>query len=246
LRPSWIRLYRRLQDALVPERWLVRRFIARHLPSRAPAVAGLSLDIGGGTAPFAPALQAAWPHARHLVSDRAANDRVGLLAEIEHLPIADARLDLVTLFQMLQHVFEPHAALAECRRVLRPDGLLLLTYPFLLSEGRSRDLWRWTSSGIERQLQAQGFEIVAHEPCGGPVFMVTALLAALPGRLLIVHRSAWRAGRSAGDAALLGAAFLLALPFHLLGLLVLPLDRLFSPPAHHIGGAVLARRRVDG
>lgn len=229
----------------MPERWLVRRFIARHLPRRAPAFGGLSLDIGGGTSPFGPALKGAWPDARHFVSDRAVSDRVGLLAEIERLPVADGQLDLVTLFQVLQHVVEPHAALEECRRALRPKGLLLLTYPFLLSEGRSRDLWRWTSSGIERELTAQGFEIVAHETCGGAVFMITALLAALPGRLLIVHRSAWRAGRSAGDAALLGAAFLLAVPFHLLGLLVLPLDRLFSPPAHHIGGMVLARRRAD-
>jgi SAM-dependent methyltransferase len=48
-----------------------------------------------------------------------------LIGRAEALPISDASFDLVSCAQAF-HWFEPHAAFAECARVLRPGGALAI------------------------------------------------------------------------------------------------------------------------
>jgi SAM-dependent methyltransferase len=45
------------------------------------------------------------------------------------LPVADAVADAVTMLDLLEHVDQPEWALAEVRRVLRPDGVLVVSVP---------------------------------------------------------------------------------------------------------------------
>jgi SAM-dependent methyltransferase len=237
-----VSVYRRAQDLLVPERVLMRRFIARHLAGGA-ASAGWCIDLGAGTAPFAGALRAAG--FRCLAVDILCDDCTDVAADAAALPFATGSAALVSAFQVLAHLPDPARALAEARRVLRPGGYLLISYPFLCPQGRSRDLWRWTLAGMEAELAAAGFATVAHEPQGGVASAVLALAAMVPGRLLIAHRRGWRAGRGARDAAVVALAFALALPLHLLGFAALAFDRLTGPPAYYIGGMILARKPAD-
>ena len=236
--------YRTALNLVAPERWLTRRFIRRHLAARL-SPSGACIDLGGGNAPFRPVLSAVRPAARHIVVDRVAGDCTDVAADAHRLPFASGRADVVAMFQVVQFFDHPAAALAECRRVLHSDGLLLMTYPFMTSEGRSHDLRRWSTRGMEIELKAAGFEPVAHETLGGPCFFVTATLSGLPGRLLIAHRQGWRTGRSAADAFRLGLAFGLSLPFHFLGFPASWLDRAVRRPAHYLGGIVLARKLSD-
>jgi len=46
--------------------------------------------------------------------------------ELEHLPIADASMDVAMLSQALHHASEPSAAIEEALRILRPGGRLLI------------------------------------------------------------------------------------------------------------------------
>jgi len=50
-------------------------------------------------------------------------------ADLQALPFADASFDLVTCFEAIEHVPDPDLALDEFRRVLRPDGVLLISTP---------------------------------------------------------------------------------------------------------------------
>ena len=47
----------------------------------------------------------------------------------ERIPCADARFDLVTMNDVMEHVIDPRRVLAECHRVLRPGGRLALVFP---------------------------------------------------------------------------------------------------------------------
>lgn len=233
--------YRLAQDMVLPERLMLRRFIARHLAAAAPP-AGICLDVGAGTAPFAAALEAAAPGLRHVALDRYPGDRTDVAADAAALPLADATVSLVCLLQVLSHLPDPDAALREARRVLAPGGCLLVSYPMLCPEGRSRDLWRWTRPGMDRLLVRAGFRVLAHETMGGAASFAVGLLAMVPGRLLIAHRHGWQTGRGGGDAMRAALAFLLALPFHLLGFPALALDRLLDrQAAFYVGGVALAR-----
>jgi SAM-dependent methyltransferase len=50
-------------------------------------------------------------------------------ADARHLPVPAERLDLVTAFDVLEHIEEDHEAAAEIRRVLRPGGTVLIAVP---------------------------------------------------------------------------------------------------------------------
>jgi 2-polyprenyl-3-methyl-5-hydroxy-6-metoxy-1,4-benzoquinol methylase len=49
--------------------------------------------------------------------------RQGLLHEVGY---ADGEFDAVTLFEVIEHLKEPQALLQECRRIMRPGGILLV------------------------------------------------------------------------------------------------------------------------
>lgn len=61
-----------------------------------------------------------------------AQERYGLeftTGNVEQLPLDDASFDLVVSFETIEHVNDPERTLAEFRRVLAPDGLLVISTP---------------------------------------------------------------------------------------------------------------------
>jgi 2-polyprenyl-3-methyl-5-hydroxy-6-metoxy-1,4-benzoquinol methylase len=52
-----------------------------------------------------------------------------LAGHAEHLPFADASFDVVSAFDLLEHVPDPESVLREAARVLRPGGLFLAATP---------------------------------------------------------------------------------------------------------------------
>ena len=77
------------------------------------------------------------------------------------LPFPDAEFDAVLSTQVLEHVAEPHRYLAECHRVLRPGGRMLLsTHGIMVHHRDPVDYWRWTHEGLRTVVAAAGFEIV--------------------------------------------------------------------------------------
>jgi SAM-dependent methyltransferase len=52
--------------------------------------------------------------------------------DMHDIPYASDRFDLVVHSDTLEHVSNPLRALAECRRVLRPNGVLCLTVPTII------------------------------------------------------------------------------------------------------------------
>jgi ubiquinone/menaquinone biosynthesis C-methylase UbiE len=63
---------------------------------------------------------------RELARRRHLRNIVWKRGELEHLPLADASVDIALMSQALHHAARPAAALAEAHRVLRPGGRLLL------------------------------------------------------------------------------------------------------------------------
>lgn len=52
-------------------------------------------------------------------------------------PVSDSSLDVVTCFEVVEHLFEPATFFAEAGRVLRPGGVLFVSTPF---HGRAKNL----------------------------------------------------------------------------------------------------------
>src|SRR3546814_1646938 len=69
--------------------------------------------------------------------------------------------DIVLSNQVLEHVDSPQGYLEEARRLMKPDGVLLLsTHGYWFYHPTPNDYWRWTSAGLRKTMEASGFEIV--------------------------------------------------------------------------------------
>lgn len=137
------------------------RFVERHVSRR-----GDALDVGCGTGEFLLELRVrGWQVVGQEVSDFAARiaieagldvrtctlDRCGFEAE---------SFDLVTLWDVVEHLHDPLAVLREVRRILRPSGLLVLSTPDLESpDSRLFTDW-WHGLEIPRHLVLFGPETI--------------------------------------------------------------------------------------
>jgi len=62
------------------------------------------------------------------------------LSDISHLPFRASSFDLVTCFEVLEHVSDPKTALNELHRILKPRGILLMSTPSTGAIARLIDL----------------------------------------------------------------------------------------------------------
>jgi len=99
--------------------------------------------------------------------------RFSAAASAEGLPFADGTFDAVTVLGSLEYVEAPDRALAECRRVLRPGGLLLVSllnksslYRLLVRVHQQRNpaddpipAVQFTRQEAERALKQVGFDV---------------------------------------------------------------------------------------
>lgn len=103
------------------------------------------------------------------------------------IPVPSGTAHLVLSTQVLEHVEDPRAYLAECARVLHPGGTLLLsTHGIMYYHPDPEDYWRWTRAGLRRLLDDQGFGVVELR---GVLGLVAASLQ------LIQDRTYWRLPR---------------------------------------------------
>lgn len=86
----------------------------------------------------------------------------GVCAAATALPFADASLDVVSAFDVVEHVAREAALLRELRRVLRPGGRLLVSVPAYQWAWSSHDVAaghhrRYTRPRLVAALEAAGF-----------------------------------------------------------------------------------------
>ncbi|MGF7041543.1 class I SAM-dependent methyltransferase [Mucilaginibacter lappiensis] len=68
--------------------------------------------------------------------------------------------DIVLSNQVLEHVDTPSGYLKEALRILKPGGSLLIsTHGYWFYHPTPNDYWRWTSTGLRKIIETEGFEI---------------------------------------------------------------------------------------
>ena len=89
-----------------------------------------------------------------------------LHGDLSRVPIQNGMFDLACAFDVLEHV-PPNPFLLEIRRLLRPDGLLLLSVPAFQSlwsrvDERAGHRCRYHVAQVEAELQTAGFQVVSY------------------------------------------------------------------------------------
>ena len=76
--------------------------------------------------------------------------------------------DTILCTQVLEHVFETKAFVAECHRLLAKGGKGIFTVPFLWqTHAEPNDFFRFTRFGLERLFTEAGFKVLELRPVGG-------------------------------------------------------------------------------
>lgn len=151
-------MYRRLYDVL-----------GRH-------VRGSVLDVGGGrfvtSAPAARLNFSRWtvveplPELLPTAVERPDVDLV--VADGQHLPLADDSYDTVLSIQVLEHVFEPMRMLEELYRVVRPGGVVVLMVPQTANIHLAPHHYQnFTRYWLDESARRLGAEVVEQHVLGG-------------------------------------------------------------------------------
>lgn len=168
--------------------WLLARSYAYGWSKRCRYVTqhkqqGRLLDIGCASGAFLRAMteRGNWQvHGVEMNTQVAAyaHERYGLdvlPGRLEDVRYRDHAFDVVTMWDVLEHVHDPHAVLCEIRRILKPDGLLVVRVPNLASLEAGvfgkywagldlpRHLYVFTPASLTRMLARAGLEVVSHD-----------------------------------------------------------------------------------
>jgi len=123
---------------------------------------------------------------RFLATDLRVLPNVDFASDASALPLADGSVDLVLSLELVEHVPEPAAVLAEIARVLKPGGTVILSVPSTVPRHDDHDYWRFTAQGLDR-LGSASFEDGEVFVFGGTfeaLGYLAAYYAALAGHVL--------------------------------------------------------------
>lgn len=77
------------------------------------------------------------------------------------LPYRTGSIDAVVMLEVLEHLEHPEATIREISRVLKEEGLLLLSVPFMYPiHDEPQDFQRYTKYGLRREIRSKSFEIL--------------------------------------------------------------------------------------
>jgi SAM-dependent methyltransferase len=148
--------------------WFASRLARIHDLVRAhlPRSGGLLLDLGCGSGRTARSFE---QYGRVVgsdlssapLADDAAKGRRRLASRAEQLPFKNGTFDLITALDLVEHLEQDLPAFGEMFRVLRPDGVLILTVPAmpLLYGPHDRVLGHWrrySSAELRRRVLRSG------------------------------------------------------------------------------------------
>lgn len=209
-----------------------RRGLYRAIAEAAPRLEGRLLDVGCGRKPYRDLFQAS--EYVGLEIDTPANrarKQADYFYDGETFPFADESFDSVLCNQVLEHVFAPDRFLGEINRVLKPEGGLLLTIPFVWDEHEQPwDYARYSSFGLKHLLEKNGFEIAEQRKLSADVRVLFQLVNAYLFKVLWTRQ----------PVVNLAICALVMAPFNILGAL---LHRLLpANPDLYLDQLVLARK----
>lgn len=190
--------------------YFVAKEVYHNMSTLAPVLSGRLLDIGCGTKPFEFMFNVDEYIGLEINEEgRQNHSHADILYDGEVMPLEDKSFDSVFSSEVLEHVFNPDTFLKEANRVMKMNGLFLLSTPFFWEEhGQPYDYARYTSFGLKYILEKNGFEVIKQVKCGNGIEVVFQTLSNY-----IFRKFKWKYPFN-----LIG--FLLIFPINLIGLIL--------------------------
>lgn len=172
--PTWLGVF-------INPFYFARSHLDKAIQTFAPSLNGKLLDVGCGSKPYKKHFTSIESYiCLEIDSERARKSNVAdFYYDGNHFPFAEKTFDFLLCNQVLEHVFTPDVFLQEINRVLKPNGKLLLTVPFVWDEHEQPfDYARYSSFGLQFLLEKAGFEILEHRKLGADATVLFQLINA--------------------------------------------------------------------
>lgn len=160
--------------------YVARKGLRTHITGLSDSITGKTLDIGCGLKPYEKLFNSTSYTGVEIDSE---DNKVKKKAEYYYdgktLPFNDNEYDSIIFSQVFEHVFNPDGFLQEVNRVLKKEGKILLTVPFVWDEHEQPyDYARYSSFGLKSILIKNGFEIISLSKSINDIRVITQLINA--------------------------------------------------------------------
>jgi SAM-dependent methyltransferase len=155
-----------------------RKLIDKFLQENSHIYHGVVLDIGGrdrGKFKSPKNKVRKW-----IIADIEKSRNPDIVLDVANMhQINNSSIDIINAIELFEHVAKIEDGLSECFRVLKNDGLMIITIPFLYPvHADPYDFQRWTDTKWIKELTTRGFKIEKIEPMGKYFTVMADLLRA--------------------------------------------------------------------
>jgi len=141
--------------------FLARKNLKKIILKNRKYLKGNTLDVGCGEKPY----EGMFPNVTKYCgldhpNSPARNLKADIRADACEMPISSDSYDSVICTEVIEHVPEPGKLLDECRRVLKDNGKLIISSPFIYgSHEIPNDYYRYSKYGLRYLVEKSGFKI---------------------------------------------------------------------------------------
>ena len=192
--------------------YFIRRNLYTNIKKLSGFISGKTLDVGCGQKPY----ESLFKSSEYIGMDIEvsghdhATSKVDLFYDGKVFPVKDNEFDSIVCNEVLEHVFNPDDFVSEINRVLKLNGYLLITVPFIWDEHEQPyDYARYSSFGLKFLLEKQGFHIEKSIKSCNDLSVIFQLLNAYIYKKIVKRR----------NIILFLLSLLLIIPFNIIGIL---------------------------
>lgn len=182
--------------------YFIRKELLKKVNTYAPQLNGKLLDFGCGQKPY----KSLFTNVTEYIGidfenpgHSHKNEQIDFFYDGKSLPFGSNSFDSIFASEVFEHVFNLSEILPQLNRILKPNGLLLITCPFVWNEHEvPHDYARYTQFALTDMLTKNGFKILTIDKTGDfamaihqmkMVYVAEHLLKAIPiiGQLKFLH-----------------------------------------------------------
>lgn len=236
------RFYGLFNFYISPQKYVVRKTIRDFFFNL--SAESILLDLGAGNSLMGEVVNDACKSKQYIASEIAPTDETTLICDAQKLPFSGNTVDVVAAFELIEHIPDTYLFLSEIERVLKPNGYLILSMPFLYGHHDFQDYYRWTTMGLQQSLFSNNFDLLVTRKQGGVFLTIITLLILYLYSIFSSKNDAWRASNNKRKFyfVILTA---IVLPLRILSWLALALDSLIdSDSANPSGFVCIAQKKL--